>query len=125
MRAAALIVFCLLLAGTYRTALPAETVKQREQRLMVEKLLELKLAEVNRKLASIDAGERDVPEEARTRFRRLTEELVLKQDLANRKLEEIRTAGGQDWDRLKAEANSAIEDLSRVYEKIKTLLKGV
>jgi hypothetical protein len=125
MRAAFLIVFCLLLAGTVRTALPAETMKQREQRLMVEKLLELKLAEVNRKLASIDAGERDVPEETRKKFTRLTEELVLKQDLANRKLEEIRSVSGQDWDRLKAEANSAIEDLNRVFEKIRTLLKGV
>lgn len=102
----------------------AETVRQRQQRETVERYLEAKLRDVNRKLDSVkirSGSARD--EHSQKELERAGEELSRKQELLSRKQAEMKSASVETWDRLKAEVNAAIDDLNRSYEKISSLLK--
>lgn len=106
------------------TAAIAETVRQRQQRETVERYLEAKLRDVNRKLDSVKIRSGSaLDEHSQKELERAGEELSRKQELLSRKQAEMKSASVETWDRLKAEVNAAIDDLNRSYEKISSLLK--
>lgn len=114
-----------LLAGFNGIAGAAETLKQREQREASMKQLEIRLSEVSAKLGGLGSRSSNVKDESKKEYIQLTDDLQKKQETANRKMAQLRAAGGQDWERLKAETNSAIDDLNRVYERMSTLFKSI
>lgn len=118
-------VLFLLLAGFQGTTPAAETMKQREQREALTKQLEIRFSEVNRKLTGLGGRSTNIKEESRREYARLVEDLQKKQELANRKMTELKSSSGQDWERLKAETNSAIDDLNGAYEKMSALFKTI
>lgn len=104
-------------------AAAGETVRQREQREAFQKQLEIRLNEVNQKLSSIGSRGSDVKEEYKEEFKRQAEEMQKKQEFVQRKMGDLRSASGQDWERLKAEASAAIDDLNGIYVRMSSLPK--
>jgi hypothetical protein len=115
-------VVCLLFAGA---APAAETFRQGEQREAVRKQLEIRLSEVNQKLNRLMSRSSSVPEESKKELSRQNEELAKKREVANRSMSELGSAQGQDWERLKAETNAAIDDLNRSCDRMQSLFKGI
>lgn len=102
----------------------AETMKQKEQRESFQKHLEAKLYEVNQKLDRLRSKAGDVKEDSRKEYNLQMEELAKRQQLAGKKLADMKSASAGDWDRLKVETSFAIDDLDKMYDKILSLLKG-
>lgn len=113
-------IFCFLSTSI---VLAAETSKQREQKEAYQKQLELRLAEVNQKLGTLSSKTSAVREESRKEFTQQMEDAGKKREAANKKMAELRSASGSDWERLKAETNAAIDDLNRVYDRMRSLFK--
>lgn len=122
MKHSAILIVTLFLVWT--NVAVAETVRQRQQREMVETYLEVKLRDVAGKLDRLKKGRAaSLDEHSRRELALAREELSRKQELAGRKLTEMKSAGVETWDRLKAEVNAAIDDLDRAYETVSSLLR--
>lgn len=103
----------------------AETMKEQEQKAALRKQLEIRLREANDKASSLNGKTSRIKEELKSEYERRMNELRKKQEIAGRKLAELGSARGQDWDRLKAETNAAIDDLNRAYDAVSSLVKGI
>ncbi len=114
-------VLCLV----FSNVMAFETMKQREQREALQKQLELRFRDVNQKLEQLTGKSANIKEDSRNEFKNRMEELRKKQELASKKLGELGSASGQDWDRLSAETNAAIDDLNRMYDRISSLFKSI
>jgi hypothetical protein len=101
--------------------LSAETGRQRDQREADLKQVELRLDEISRKIAAVRVNPADLQEDGKKELSRITDDLRAKQEIAQRKFGEMRGANRQDWDRLKAEANAAIDELHRIAGRLQSL----
>lgn len=116
-------IFILVICLTaFATAVGAETAKQREQRESFQRYLETRYNEVNQKLRGVSGKASKVGEDSRNEFKRLTEELNKKHAMAARKMAELKSATAENWDRLKVETISAIDDVNNTYERVMSLV---
>jgi hypothetical protein len=113
--------FILSLIVLASSPLDAQTMKQRQQREVSEKMVEIRLNEVHQKAGSLSMNSEALGDEAKKELQRLTEELKTRREMAGRKLGEMRAADSRSWERLKAEANAAVDDLNRIYDRIQSL----
>lgn len=112
---------CLILAPPA----VAETVREQEQKAALRKQFEIRLREANDKISSLSGKTANVKDELKSEYQRRMKELREKQETAGRKLAELGSARGLDWDRLKAETNAAIDDLNRAYDSVTSLSQGI
>ncbi len=128
-------VFILCIVFLAGSAPAAETARQREQRSADQKQLELRMGEVTRKLDSGSdlfknrgSGLNEkvaVPKEETVReLGRLQEEVRKRREIAGKKLSQLGSATGQEFDRLKAEINSSIQDLNDLYQRMSSLARA-
>lgn len=114
-----ILLFVVFLTGN---GLAAETTRQIEQRQAVQKQLELRFGEVTSKLAAVqNTSSTTMKDETRRELVRLREESATKQEAVNKKLSQLGSVAGQEFDRMKAEVNAAIEDLNNLYGRISSL----
>jgi hypothetical protein len=120
LKACSLIVILAVFASS---PLGAQTMRQRQQREANQKQVELRLNEVRQKFRGLNASADAVDENTRNELKRLTAELSIKQETAERKLAEMKAADGRDWERCRAEANAAVDALNSVYNSMQSLKK--
>jgi DNA-binding transcriptional MerR regulator len=113
----------MVLSLVFATVQAAETVKQREQREAYQKQLEARLHEVDQKLNRLRGKASDVKDDSRQEYRQKMEELKKKRETAGKKLQELKSAGASDWDRLKMETSFAIDDTNSMYDRMRSYFK--
>lgn len=113
--------FILSLLLLVSAPLGAQTMKQQQQREASQKQVDIRLREVQQKLGGVKIDSAVITDEARNELKRLTEELKTRQEIAGRKLGAMKGADSLNWERLKAEANAAVDDLNRVYDRMVSL----
>jgi hypothetical protein len=106
-------------------AVIAETMREQEQKAALRKQLEIRLREANEKVSSLGGKASGIKEELKGEYQRRMTDLRKRQEIAGKKLAELGSARGLEWDRLKAETNAAIDDLNRAYDGVSSLLKGI
>jgi hypothetical protein len=70
------------------------------------------------KIKELEAKAKTLNEKAKAEVREGMDELQKKMDVAEQKLKSIRSAGGEAWQKLKAEADSSLESVKEAYKKI-------
>jgi biopolymer transport protein ExbB/TolQ len=118
---ASIVFFFLAVMVMAGNGLAGETARQGEQRAAVRKQLELRLADITQRIGAVKFKSTGMKDETRRELQRLREESKTKQDAARKKLSQLGSATGAEFDRAKAELNAAIEDLNNVYGRLSSL----
>ncbi len=114
------IVLLLQISGI---AVAADTQKQREQKELDLKMIQLKMYDADQKANSLNGRLSSVPEESRREVNRLMKELGEKRQMAAVKVNELGSADNATWDRRKAEAYLAIDEVNSVCARIGSLVR--
>ncbi len=92
---------------------PTEKETERYQKKAQETINEYK-----GKLKELEAKAKKLNEKAKAETKEGMQELQKKMDAAEQKVKSIRSAGGEAWEKLKAEVDSSLESLNETYKKI-------
>lgn len=79
--------------------------------------MEAKLKDWGKEIDALRGKTDKLGAEARTKWKGQVEELRAKQESARRKLAEMKKAGGEAWEDLRAGTEAALDDLKRAVEK--------
>lgn len=108
-------VFCLICSGS----LNVFGDEQKDQKDEYQKQTESKLTEFKQKLEELQVRAVDLKEDSKEQFNLKMEELKEKKAAAQKKLEKMKSASDEDWKKVKAEIDSALEDLNQRFNNIK------
>jgi uncharacterized protein with von Willebrand factor type A (vWA) domain len=93
---------------------PAETGQRRELQGGLEKRLE----EIRREIAELDARTKKATGQARANLEQALEDLKARQRDAEARLEEMRKAAGDAWEKARAEMERMLDELDRAFKRI-------
>ena len=103
-----------------RPATAPTTTQQREQ---YEKSIEERLGRLGQQLDELKAKAAGKTEQAREEMKQFLVEAEKKQEAASRKLEEMRKASKNKWQKFSSDMNKAADDFEQAYEKAKSRFK--
>ena len=106
-------------AGEQNTA----TANQTQEKKQYEQSMEKRLANLGRKLDLLRARAATLSEQARKDMDRDIADAEKKQEVASRKLQEIRKESSQKWKKFVSEMNAATDDFEQAFERAKSHFK--
>ena len=107
-----------------------ETAKSYTQQQKEEYLrqIDAKIKEFDREmqelLAKAQSGATDLKEEGKAQFDQSMEELRNKKEAATKKLNEINSASGEAWKDIKSGMESAMDELSKAFDRARSHFKS-
>jgi Skp family chaperone for outer membrane proteins len=112
----------LSLAGEAKKADTAPSKVQQQEGYQME--IESKLKELNRELQEWKAKSKELEEKARSELEEQINNLSKKEEEVSKKLKELKTKTGKAWEDLKAGLDSAMEDLGKAFDQVRSQFKS-
>src|SRR5882672_9845957 len=107
----------ILLAALITGAGSLGACADRGSRAEFRRDLEARLAQIDAKIGQLEERARQAKDDARPRLDALTHDLRVRRERAAAKLSDVSNATDESWERFKADAKSAVDDLGETVER--------
>ncbi len=119
-RFASLVVSLSFLFTLLGAAYGAEPKEQKDE---FQKKAEATLKELNRKLEELKSKAVELQGATKKEFDQQWGNLKKKQEIANKRLEKLKSASDKTWEDLKSKTDSAIKELEKLYDRVASKFK--